>query len=215
MPNSPDASGDDPAADRLAARIVLLTGPSGAGKSRLADRLAQRCGWPVVRLDDFYREGGDPGLPRSAELGIVDWDDPASWDSARALTALQSLIDSGRAEAPIYDISTSSITGHREVTAPPEGLILAEGIFAAELVGDLAERGTLHSAWCIRHHRAHTFLLRLVRDLRERRKPPLTLLRRGWVLMRREPAIVARHRALGARCASPAEAERALTTDVG
>jgi len=43
------------------------------------------------------------------------------------------------------------------------------------------------------------FLRRLARDLAERRKPPLTLLRRGWKLMRAEPAVVRRQIALGCR----------------
>jgi hypothetical protein len=54
------------------------------------------------------------------------------------------------------------------------------------------------------------FWRRLVRDLREGRKPPLTLLRRGWTLLRREPAIVARHVALGATPVSVHDAERRL-----
>ena len=40
--------------------MVVLAGPSGAGKSRLAERL----GLPVLRLDDFYKDGDDPSLPR-------------------------------------------------------------------------------------------------------------------------------------------------------
>ncbi len=68
--------------------VVLLTGPSGAGKSRLAARLATRTGWPVVRLDDFYREIDDPRLPRSG-LGIPDWDHPQSWNTGRLAPPLQ------------------------------------------------------------------------------------------------------------------------------
>ena len=44
-------------------------GPSGAGKSRLAARLQGAHGWPIVRLDDFYRDEDDPAMPRSEELG--------------------------------------------------------------------------------------------------------------------------------------------------
>ena len=50
----------------------MLAGPSGAGKSRLADRL----GLPVLRLDDFYKSGGDPTLPvitHCANAGLTDW----------------------------------------------------------------------------------------------------------------------------------------------
>lgn len=191
-------------------RVVVLAGPSGSGKSRLADRLHRAHGWPVVRLDDFYRDHDDPGLPRSEELGMVDWDHPDSWNQDAAIASLARLLENGRESMPLYDIATSRVTGEHTVTARPDDLVVAEGIFAAEAVPALREAGLLHSAWCIRHHRWHTFLLRLARDLAERRKPPLTLLRRGLVLARDEPRVVARHLALGASEASPAQAEQFL-----
>ena len=54
--------------------MIVLAGPSGWGKSHLADRL----GLPILRLDDFYKDGDDPTLPRLDLAGgepIVDWDD--------------------------------------------------------------------------------------------------------------------------------------------
>ncbi len=191
-------------------RVVVLAGPSGSGKSRLADRLHRAHGWPVVRLDDFYRDGDDLALPRSAELGIVDWDHPDSWNRDAAVAALERLLDSGSATMPVYDIATSRVVGEHVVRASPQDLVIAEGIFAAEAIPALREAGLLHSAWCIRHHRWHTFVLRLVRDLAERRKPPLTLLKRGLVLTRDEPKVVAGHLALGARPATPRQAEQFL-----
>lgn len=191
-------------------RVVVLAGPSGSGKSRLAERMQAAHGWPIVRLDDFYRDGDDPALPRSEELGIPDWDDPASWDADAALAALGELVREGRTITPVYDISTSRAVGEQQIVAGREGLVLAEGIFAAEIIPHLRETGLLHSAWCVRHHRATTFVLRLVRDLGERRKPPMTLLRRGLVLMRAEPAVVADLMVKGARPASPRAAERAI-----
>lgn len=191
-------------------RVVLLSGPSGAGKSRLAARLAAAYGWPIVRLDDFYRDADDPLLPRSDGLGIPDWDHSDSWNGAAALAALLELTRTGTTRTPIYDISKSAAVGFATTTARPTDLVLAEGIFAAELVGPLRQRGELHSAWCVRNHPTVTAGLRLVRDLRERRKPPMVLLRRGWELMLREPRIVARAERLGATPARAREVEAAL-----
>ena len=191
-------------------RVVLLCGPSGAGKSRLAGRLADSYGWTVVRLDDFYRDAHDPALPRNEELGIPDWDHSDSWNSAAAVGALAELITTGRALTPVYDISSSMAVGSSETICGPTDLVIAEGLFAAELVTPLRELGLLHSAWCVRHHRAVTAVLRLVRDLREHRKPPLVLARRGWELLHREPRIIARAQRLGAVPASARQVEDAL-----
>ncbi len=192
-------------------RVVVLAGPSGAGKSRLAERLHRARGWPVFRLDDFYRDGDDPAAPRHPELGMIDWDHPDSWDADRAVAALAELLDTGRTELPVYDISTSRAAGHHEVRAGPDDLVVAEGIFAAEIVARLEDSGMLHSAWCVHHRPTVTFARRLLRDLRERRKPPGVLVRRGWVLMRDEPRIVQRQTALGAAPARAKSVERALT----
>ncbi len=200
-----------------ARRVVVLAGPSGAGKSRLSARLHTAYRWPVVRLDDFYRDVGDHKLP-TRDLGgttIVDWDDPSSWDAAAAVRALEQLASTGSVDVPVYDISRSAASGTTTIKAAPGTLVVAEGIFAAEIIGALREAGILHSAWCVRHPRWVTFGRRLVRDLAERRKPPLVLVRRGLALTGAEPALLARMERLGASCATPAEVERRLRAAVG
>ncbi len=192
-------------------RVVILAGPSGSGKSRLAARLAAHHHWPIVRLDDFYRDQDDPDLPMSAGLGIPDWDDPRSWNGEAALAALRTLVDTGSCQIPIYDLPTSRAVGTTTLTAGPGDLILTEGIFAAELIGPLRAEGLLHSGWCIIHrHPGVNFLRRLARDLRERRKPPHILVRRGWALMRSEPSVIERQRKLGATCARATVVEDTL-----
>ncbi|GAB2683845.1 uridine kinase family protein [Kribbella swartbergensis] len=177
----------------MSSRVVLLAGPSGTGKSHLAELV----GLPVVRLDDFYRDGDDAAMPRSP-LGIVDWDDPRSWDADRAVAALETLCTTGTADLPIYDIAADGTVGHRPVSTQGSPLIIAEGIFADQIVRALRDRGLLAAAICVRHHRLVTFVRRFHRDLREHRKPPFTLLRRGLLLLRDDPIVV--RRCLDAGC---------------
>ncbi|CCI52151.1 uridine kinase family protein [Nostocoides jenkinsii] len=193
--------------------VVLLCGPSGAGKSRLAQVLHVHRGWPVIQLDHFYRDHDDPGMPRHPSLGIVDWDHPDSWNADAAEAALVSLVTTGRAVIPEYDISTSSRVGEGEVSAAPGDLLIAEGIFAAELVERLRQRGILHSAWCVANHRWVTMVRRLVRDVREHRKPPAVLVRRGWALMRAEPDVLASATRKGATVIDPGSLQRLLEAD--
>ncbi len=193
---------------------MIVAGPSGAGKSRLAARLQERHGWPIVRLDDFYRDAGDPLLP-VLPMGVPDWDDPRSWHADAAVRALVALCRDGAVDLPTYDISSSRTVGHSTLTAEPGQLILAEGIFAAEIIAALTDAGVLAAAYCVHNGRWLTFARRLVRDLAERRKPPWVLWRRGLRLCRQEPAIVAGHVRLGARPVSAAEATAAVGALVG
>ncbi|WP_344246562.1 ATP-binding protein [Isoptericola hypogeus] len=198
-----DALFDVPAgARRPARRIVLLTGPSGSGKTALTRRL----GLPVLNLDDFYRDVDHPGMPM--RYGIVDWDDPASWDDAAALDALRDVVATGRTDVPVYDIPTSRRTGSTVLETGGAPIVVAEGIFAAELVAACRAEGFLADAICLTQPRLLTFWFRLLRDVAESRKPLPTLVRRGWGLLRAEPALVRRWVALGCRTASPAQAER-------
>lgn len=189
------------------ARVLILCGPSGAGKSRLADRLSNAQGWPIVRLDDFYKDGDDPSLPLSP-IGIPDWDDVGSWNLEAAFSALDQLCRTGRTVVPHYDISTSRAAGTTAVELGGADTVIAEGIFAADLVRRLRSAGLLRDAYCVRQNRWVTLARRFVRDVAERRKPVPVLARRGLRLALDEPAIVAAHAARGARAVTPKEAER-------
>ena len=185
--------------------MIVVAGPSGSGKSRLARRLDL----PVLMLDDFYKDGDDPDLPCIDLAGgspIVDWDDPASWHHDDAVAAIEALCASGVADVPEYDIAQSRRTGHRELHLEDAPLFLAEGIFAQEIVAECRRRGLLADAICVTQHPAVTFVRRLTRDVREHRKPPLVLLRRGLHLALVQRRVVARAVTLGCRVVSPEQA---------
>lgn len=173
--------------DGLRACVVLLCGPSGSGKSHIA----ARSGLPVFRLDDFYRDADDPALPISEELGIPDWDDPRSWKADDAVAALQQLCTEGRTTCPTYDIGLSAATGTYDVVLGDAPAVVAEGVFAAEIVDELRSRGLLADAVVLHRPPWKNFVRRLARDLKERRKPPHVLWQRGRILMAAEPSIVA------------------------
>ena len=189
----------------MPARVIVLAGPSGAGKSRLADRL----GLPVLRLDDFYKSASDDGLPvidSGANAGLVDWDHPDSWLLDEALDAIRALCREGRARVPVYDIARDGRCGEQLLDLAGNDRFVAEGIFAQEVVPACEAEDLLEAAYCVTHHPLVTFWRRLTRDLRERRKPPLVLLRRGWSLTRAQRDVVRHAVALGCRPVRPHEA---------
>ena len=200
--------------DAVRARVIVLAGPSGSGKSRLCRRL----GLPVVNLDDFYKDGSDATLPRmqlSAGREMVDWDHPESWLRDDAVATLEKLCHDGVADVPVYDIAHDGRTGYQQLDLGGAPYFLAEGIFAQEVVAACAARGILAGAVCVRNHPVVTFWRRLLRDLRERRKSPWVLVRRGWALMRAESSVVAHAEALGCEAVSPAEAFERIEALVG
>ncbi|WP_221583304.1 ATP-binding protein [Microbacterium sp. G2-8] len=176
------------------ARMILIGGASGSGKSRIAEE----SGLPLLRLDDFYRDGDDPALPRLSS-GEVDWDHAGSWHAERALAAAEELATTGRVEVPVYDIATSRATGTHTVELGGASVFVAEGVFVAEMVELARGRGILADAVCVRRSRWLTMALRFARDLRENRKSPAFLVKRGLILARREPGIVAHLAAAGCR----------------
>jgi uridine kinase len=191
------------------AQVIVLAGPSGAGKSRLASRL----GFPVLRLDDFYKDGNDPTLPvitTGANAGLVDWDHPDSWRPQDAVATLEQLCRSGRADVPVYDIAHDGRTGWQTLDLEGSAYFVAEGIFAQDVVADCRRLGLLAAAYCVRQHPLVTYWRRLTRDLREHRKPPLVLVRRGFALLRTQRAVVEDAVAKGCSPVTPEQAYAAI-----
>ena len=127
------------------------------------------------------------------------------------MAGLAELCERGWTDAPVYDISTSSRTGRHRVETGGAAYVLAEGIFAQDLVPVLRERGLLAAAYCVTQHPLVTFWRRLSRDLREKRKPPLVLVRRGFALLRAQRAVVRHAVAQGCLARTPDQAFTEIT----
>lgn len=186
-------------------RAVLLAGPSGSGKSTLAAHL----GWPVLRLDDFYRDGDDPLLPRD-DHGRADWDAIGSWNADAALQAIIELSNTGTVHAPVYSIGEDRKVGTQTIELGDAPAFVAEGLFADLLVDGARKAGVLRDAIVLAPSAPVTFARRFARDVAEARKPVPVLLRRGLRLMRQQPAVVRRCVDAGMRAVSPHRARTEL-----
>ncbi|WP_232533853.1 ATP-binding protein [Plantactinospora sp. KBS50] len=151
----------------------------------------------MLCLDDFYKDGDDPTLPRSG--GQVNWESPQAWDAAAAVQTIALLLRNGKADVPVYAIGADRRVATRTVSLNGSPIFVAEGIFAAEIAQECRRLGLLAEAYALRRPRWATFVRRLLRDLAERRKAPDLLFRRGVALLRTEPAVLARQTGLGCR----------------
>ncbi|MDO4900780.1 ATP-binding protein [Actinomyces sp.] len=208
----------------MSTRVILLTGPSGSGKTSLLRRIGAR----RLKLDDFYRDGDEPGMPlldgsvsgadgvtRTEAQHAIDWDDPASWDADRAMAAILDLCSTGSTTVPVYSIQDNATVDYTTLDVDAAPVYVAEGVFAAELVDRCREAGVLADALVLCRPRLQTWWFRLRRDLAERRKPVHVLLRRGLRLAREEPAKIAGWTAKGCRPVDRAECEAAIAAHIG
>lgn len=180
--------------------VFLLAGPSGSGKSRVA----RKAGVPTLNLDDFYYDADHPGLPRT--LGIVDWDDPSTWNGAAAAEAIKELARAGRVEVPRYDISASAAVGTRVIDLGDARCFIAEGIFAIEAASFCRSADVDVVACYLDRPTWLVTMLRFVRDVREHRKPLPVLVRRGLALAGTDAGLKRRALAAGFRPVSATEA---------
>lgn len=204
------------------ARVILLAGPSGSGKTSLL----RRVGAKRLKLDDFYRDGDEAGMPlvgggitggagRQEAMSRIDWDHPDSWDAERAMRAILDLCAVGRTEVPVYSIPDNAAVGRAGLDIGRAHAFVAEGVFAAELIDRCRAEGVLAAALVLRRPRIATWWFRLRRDLVERRKPPAVLLRRGLRLALEEPERIQDWMERGCRAVSRRQCEAAIAEHIG
>ena len=99
--------------------------------------------------------------------------------------------------APVYDIARNGPSGTHEVDLAGARSSWPRASSPRRWWRPAREHGVLAAALCLRQRPLVTFWRRLTRDLREHRKPPLVLVRRGWALMRDQRRVIADADALG------------------
>lgn len=131
-------SGIEELASRLRQRLptsralVAIDGPDGSGKTTFAHRLAQqfdRRSTIIVHVDDFLNPSTVRYVPgRSSPEGF--WLDSYNYDALRALV-LDPLRCEGAAwyRPSCYDSETDTERLANPVLAPPDALVLVEGLF--------------------------------------------------------------------------------------
>lgn len=208
----------------VSARVILLTGPSGSGKTSLL-----RCvGAKRLKLDDFYRDGDEPGMPlldggvsgedglgRDEAMSAIDWDHPTSWDAERAMVAIRELCREGRTRVPVYSIPDNATVDYSSLVIGTTEAFVAEGVFAAELVERCREEGLLADALVLKRPRPQTWWFRLRRDLAEHRKPVHVLLTRGLRLAHEEPGKIADWTGKGCRPVGRVQCEATIAEHIG
>src|SRR5699024_3209326 len=90
-------------------------------------------------------------------------------------------------------------TGTARLEIGDAPVLIAEGIFAAELIAPIAAAGLLADAIVLDRPVPVVFVLRLLRDLREHRKSVPILLQRGTALARQQRRDMARWKRAGLR----------------
>jgi uridine kinase len=79
----------------------------------------------------------------------------------------------------VYEIAYDRAVRTERFFLGKSPVFVAEGLFAGDITPACRERGILADAVVVWRKPWKNFVRRLLRDLVERRKPPLTLLRRG------------------------------------
>ena len=122
------------------------------------------------------------------------------------VAAIVTLCRTGTADVPHYDIAANARTGTQRLVLGDSPCFIAEGVFAPDIVAACRAAGVQVEALYLDRPRSLTLLLRFVRDLSERRKPPWVLVRRGLARWRAEPEIRRHALALGCRPVSMGQA---------
>jgi len=120
-------------ASKFQAFIIGIAGGTASGKTTVCQMLMQALGdqrVALISLDEFYR---DLTPQECANIGDVNFDEPASFDVGELVKCLENLRDGKYAHVPVYDFVTSSRSAHQVRTVSPCDVVILEGILVLHL----------------------------------------------------------------------------------
>ncbi|MBM3787822.1 MAG: uridine kinase [Acidobacteria bacterium] len=142
-------------------RLIGIAGPSGSGKSELSRRLSAMTQAPILSIDSYYASLS--GIPFERRL-LVNFDDPASLDSALLFQHVRQLAAGELVQVPRYDFATHTRTSGADPLSPG-ATVLIEGLFTLYW-NDL--RDMLHTRVYVDLEDSVCYARRRERDVRER-----------------------------------------------
>ena len=116
-------------------RFLCLSGPSCAGKTTTANKITQKLAQKgvathVISIDDFFFNM-DYLLAMAAQKGgELDMDSVAALDLDAFASCLAQIVQTGKAQLPVFDFHTHSRGGYRECACNEGDIIIFEGIQA-------------------------------------------------------------------------------------
>ncbi len=112
------------------AKYVLIAGPSSSGKTTTTKKIAlnlKALGYKpfMISVDDYFKEREE--TPKD-EFGNYDFESLDAIDTQLLSTTLNDLINGKTVKMPRFDFPTGTKVFDREVTLPPNSIILMEGL---------------------------------------------------------------------------------------
>lgn len=152
----------------MAALIIGIAGGSGSGKTTVVRRLVAGLGadaTTVVEHDRYYLDRPEATV---AERAAVNYDHPASLDTALLIAHLNCLRSNTAVALPSYDFSEHRRRGATE-TALPRAVVIVEGIL---VLAEARLRSLMDMKVFVETDLETRFDRRLRRDVRERGRSP-------------------------------------------
>ncbi len=143
--------------------VIGIAGGTGSGKTTIVNRIRQAIGDDIVILaHDYYYKSNDH--LSFAERAALNFDHPASLDTAMMIEDIRALKRGETIEAPIYDF-VKYIRKTEKLTLAPKRVIVVEGILIfenSELVDEMDIKLFVDTDADVR------IIRRILRDVEER-----------------------------------------------